>query len=315
MAGKGPGKAHRQALSLMDIFKMFPDDAAAERWFMEIRWPNGPVCPKCGSQNVRPGANRKPQPFHCGDCRKYFSVKTGWVMQSSKLSYQVWAIAIYLLATGLKGVSSMHLHRDLNVTQKTAWHLAHRIRETWSDDDSIPKVSGQIELDESYFGGKEKNKHANKKLGIGGGTKGKTVVAGAKHRDTNTISAKVVPAVTKPVLHGFAYDRIAQGTEVFTDDLKSYEGLHNHSSVRHSVGEYVDGQAHINGMESFWAMLKRGYYGTYHRLSPFHLQRYVNEFAGRHNQRPLDTVDQMRSMVRGMEGKQLRYRDLAGRDR
>ena len=293
---------------------MFPDNEAAERWFVETRWPDGPVCPKCGSKNVQVRKTRKPQPFRCRDCRKDFSVKTGCIMQSSKLSYQVWAIAMYLMATGLKGVSSMHLHRDLNVTQKTAWHLAHRIRKNWNEDDSIPKVNGSVELDESYFGGKEKNKHADKKLGIGGGTKGKTVVAGAKHRPTNTISAKVVPGISRPVLHGFAYDRIAQGAAVYTDDLKSYEGLHNHRSVRHSVGEYVDGQAHINGMESFWAMLKRGYYGTYHRPSPFHLQRYVNEFAGRHNQRPMDTIDQMRSMVRGMEGKELRYRDLIGRE-
>ena len=129
-------------------------------------------------------------------------------------------------------------------------------------------------------------------------------MAGAKDRATNKISAEVVPAVTRPVLHGFAYDRIAQGTEVFTDDLKSYEGLHNHRSVRHSVGEYVDGKVHINGMESFWSMLKRGYYGTYHRLSPLHLQQYINEFAGRHNQRPLDTIEQMRLMAAGLASRQ-----------
>ena len=277
-------------------------------WFVETRWPNGSVCPKCDSKNVQERPTRKPQPYRCRDCRKDFSVKTGTLMQSSNLKLDVWAIAIYLLATGLKGVSSMHLHRDLNVTQKTAWHLAHRIRSTW--EDVFDPANGPVELDEAYFGGKEKNK----KLNSGRGTVGKTVVAGAKHRPSNTISAKVVPAVSRPVLQGFAYDRIAQGSEVFTDDLKSYEGMQNHRSVRHSVGEYVDGQAHVNGMESFWALLKRGYYGTYHRLSPCHLQRYVNEFAGRHNQRPLDTIDQMRVMVRGMDGKELRYRDLTGRE-
>ena len=166
-------------------------------------------------------------------------------------------------------------------------------------------------MDEAYFGGREKNKHADRKLHAGRGTVGKTIVAGARDHDTKLIRAKVVPSTRKDTLQGFAADHVKGDAEVFTDDLKSYDGIPNRKAVRHSVGEYVRDQAHINGMESFWSMMKRGYVGTYHRMSHAHLQRYVSEFAGRHNQRSADTELQMRIMAQGLVGKRLRYKDLA----
>ena len=311
MAQNAPGHHYREGMTLPQLFRLFPDDPTAEHWFTDSRWPGEVGCPHCGSTNVQTGAKHKTMPFRCREkgCKKRFSVRTGTALEASNLGYQTWAIAIYLATTSLKGVSSMKLHRDLGITQKSAWHLSHRIREAWQHNGE-PAFAGPVEADETFVGGKKRNMPASKRLAAKGDPGNKTVVMGVKDRATGQVSAAVIEQRDGPTLKPFVRDRIAQEADVYTDDHRGYIGLDNHETVNHTIGEYVRGQAHTNGIESFWSMLKRGYYGTYHRMSPKHLDRYVAEFAGRHNQRPLDTIDQMLAIWHGMSGKRLRYDDL-----
>lgn len=305
----GPGKAYRKGISLIEAVQMFDTEEKAESWFIEQRWPDGPVCPHCDSTNIAAIANRKPQPYRCRDCRKHFSVKTGTLLHSSNIPLSKWAIAFYLFTTSLKGVSSMKLHRDLGIGQKAAWYMGHRIRRMWNGE--ADKFAGTVEVDETYIGGKESNKHADKKLNAGRGTVGKTAVAGVRDRATGRVNTEVVERTDKATLQGFVMRHTVTDTKVYTDEAAAYQALPKpHEAVKHSAGEYVREMAHTNGMESHWALFKRGLDGIYHHVSVKHLPLYTAESEGRHNNRPLDTADQMTAMAQGADGKRMTYAKL-----
>ncbi|MDE0147044.1 MAG: IS1595 family transposase [Rhodospirillaceae bacterium] len=313
MAQKGPGKAHREGISLIELTEMFPDEAAATAWFESKVWPEGRHCPHCGSCETVEAPATKKQPYWCPDCRKGFSVRIGTALERSRVPLRKWVFAIYLEMVSLKGVSSMRLHRDLKVTQKTAWFMLQRIREAWADE--MAQFAGPVEADETYIGGLRKNMSQSKRKalkGTGTGAAGKTIVAGVKDRDTNRVSAGIVPDTSTATLTAFVERRTDPAATVYTDEHSAYLGLDRpHEAVNHSAGEYVrDGEIHTQGIESFWSMFERGFHGTYHKISPKHLGRYVRQFAGKHNVREADTADQMASVVTGLIGKRLMYREL-----
>ena len=312
------GKSHREGMTIVELMDMFPTEEAATKWFESVIWPDGKRhCGKCGSTATREVPNAKPMPYWCKDCRSYFSVRTNTPIARSNVPLRKWAIAIYLAMTSLKSVSSMKLSRDLGVKQETAWFMLHRLREAWGDDGGADDpFDGPVEVDETYFGGKRRNmsnaqRRELAKEGAGRGAVGKVAVVGAKCRTSNQVRAEVVEATDKATLQEFVAESADDGATVYTDEAAAYEGMpFDHESVKHSVSEYVDGMAHTNGIESFWSMLKRAHKGTFHKISPKHLQRYVSEFAGKHNVRESGTLTQMRDTVARLVGRNLLYRDL-----
>ncbi len=309
-----PGKNHREGISLVELFDMFPDNDTARKWFEDQIWPDGPRCPDCGTHNVQCNISHPRMTHRCRECEgnPMFSVKKGTVMEDSRIPLRKWAIAVYLVSTGIKGVSSMKLHRDLKITQKSAWYMLHRIRKSFETD--TPVFGGPVEVDETFIGGKRKNMSNSRRKELkdtGRGAVGKTAVVGMKDRETNEVRASVVDNTNADTLQDFVKSNADEKAMIYTDGATAYDGLpFDHESVNHSVSEYVKGMAHTNGIESFWALLKRGYHGTYHQMSKKHLNRYVTEFAGRHNVRDCDTADQMSMLAKGMEGKKLPYKEL-----
>lgn len=285
--------------SLFEAVQRFSTAQAAEEWLVSIRWPNGIHCHHCDSPDIFPRTNRKPQPFYCRSCHGYFSFKTGTVFQSSNIPLSQWAIAFYLF------ISSVQLGRDLGITQKSAWHMLQRIREAIRLKEE--KLAGPVEVDEVYIGRREKNKHSDKKLRAGRGGVGKTPVLGIKDRATNNFVSIVAQDTNQKTLHKFILDHTQPKAIVCIAEFSGYQGLPRPQDVvKHSVREDV----YTNGIESHWAVLRRGYYGIYHHMSVKHLQRYLWEFAGRQNFRDLGILDQMGIIILSAIGERLRYQDL-----
>ena len=227
MTHPAPGKSHREGLTLVALFDMFPDEAAATCFFEANVWPTGRCCGHCGALNTKEVPNAKPMPYFCNDCRSYFSVRTGTALSHSKVSLRKWAIAIYLELTSLKSVSSMKLHRDIGVSQPTAWFMLHRIREAWAAPGDDGPYSGPVEVDETYMGGKRKNmSNARRKAlaGTGRGPVGKTAVIGIKDRESNRMSARVLERTDKGSLQSFVAKHTAPGATVYSDEAAAYEG-------------------------------------------------------------------------------------------
>jgi len=300
-----------ETVSIYQFLKRIPDEKTAREYVESLVWVNGRYCPFCKSTNTVEVKDEKPMPYRCKDCRKHFSVRVGNIFESSKVSLQTWLACIYLMTVAKKGVSSLQISRQLGITQKTAWMLCHKIRKMWR----MPvkrTLSGEVEIDETYIGGLERNRHASQKLRIGRGTVGKQAVVGVRDRYSKRIVGKVVNNVSRKILHDIIRRTVKQGSHIYSDGHKAYHGLDGYlqSEVCHNIGEYVRQQIHTNGIESFWSLLKRGYYGTFHYMSPKHLQKYVDEFATRQTMKCCDTVDMIAMTTKAAVGKHLPWKEL-----
>jgi transposase-like protein len=301
-------------LSLIEAVVYFSDKAKASDFVAKMRWADGiPICPNCDSRDHYYLAKR--QVWKCKLCKKQFSVKVGTIFEDSPLPLTKWLPAVWLLANSKNGVSSHELARAIGVTQKTAWFMLHRIREAMRNG-STDKLSGIVEVDETYVGGVAKNMHAKdrKRRITGGGGVDKTAVIGALQRG-GEVRAELITDMSATGLQGYVRDNVADDSKVFTDAASAYKGLRwnfEHGATDHKAGEYVSGIIHTNGIEGFWALLKRSIRGTYIAIAPKHLQAYIDERAFAYNNREDHDLFRFVKTVSQISGRRLTYRELAG---
>ena len=304
-------KAHAVTLSIPQLYKLFPDQVSCFAWLEKVRWNGEPVCPHCGGlDNISDPPPSKPYHYWHKDCRKHFTATTGTCLHSTKKPLQDWIYAMYSVLTARKGISAMQLSKELGCAYRTAWYMLQRIREACSS--GTFRFDRVVEVDETYVGGRERNKR--KKTNLGRGTVGKTPVVGARERGGKVKAVPVKNADTVTLLD-FIASHIKLGSTVYTDGASVYDAIkpyYRHESVKHSENEWARGEVSTNSIESVWALLKRAIYGTWHHVSVKHLGRYVNEVTFRLNDGncQTDTLDRLNSLARNIGGRKLRYKDL-----
>ena len=301
--------------TLQQAIKYFSDDLTCINLIASRRWVDGvAVCPKCNDTNNTFLPSRKLWQCKNKECRKQFSVKVGTIFEDSPISLDKWLVAVWLITCAKNGISSYEIHRSIGVTQKTAWFMMHRIRLAM-ENGSFEKLSGEVEADETYIGGLAKNMHKAKREAKiqGRGSVGKTAVFGVLERKGRVL-AKVIQKTDRKTLHSEVKEKVETGANLFTDEWLSYRGLDQdyiHEVINHSI-EYVKGNIHTNGIENFWALLKRTLKGTYVSVEPFHLSRYLAEQTFRFNERKGKDQDRFIEVLKTVSGKRLTYDELRG---
>ena len=313
----------REPKTLIEAIPYFTNPDNCLDYLAVRRWPNGVICPTCGRTDVTFIPSRRLWQCKTRHPKAQFSIKTGTILEDSPLGLEKWLPVMWMVANCKNGVSSWEIHRSLGVTQKTAWFMLHRIRLGMQDTEAGgATLSGQVEVDETFIGGKARNVHKSKRAGRGfekRGVSGKTVVMGMLQR-AGKIKTQVIEDRTRETLHGHIFTSIEEGSEVFTDELGAYLGLDEkyvHEVINHAK-EYVRGQVHTNGLENFWSLLKRGLGGTYVSVEPFHLFRYVDEQAFRFNNRAtkeqrITDSDRFSLLCSQIVGKRLTYANLTAK--
>lgn len=293
--------------TLPQMFAAFPTEQSAIDHLTAIRWANGKFCPLCGNADQKKiGTLTGTNTHKCYACRKRFSIKVGTIFQDTKLPLRTWYAAIWMITNHPKGIASTTLATDLGITQKTAWFVLHRLRHAARTDSFNAPLSGEVEIDETFVGGREHNKHQSKKTGNkrGHSIELKTVVMGLVQRG-GEIRAGVIDNARAGTLRPIVEANVAKGSTVYTDEHQGYNDLrhdYDHQRVNHRKGEYARGAATTNAVESLWALFKRQYHGTHHFISPKHMDAYLNEMTFRLNRRELDKGQRVNGLLAQIEG-------------